>query len=583
MRESAERTGRVSKNKYEDSKPGTNTAWAIYTSSFKESSSSGSGFRPNSAVDPKKHYQVGDDNQGTRPQVKVSKSQLKPEAPKKDKNQGLLFPKWFWACATPGKEADASSSQGPSLRSGVQKESAEPVKSKFKEMSFRSVKFLEAVKDDEKSGLIFKTVLIQEGLGNLRDAYWYSTDALESAVSIFEGKKIYADHPSASDDSDRPERSVKDILGHFENVAVETDEDGRSMLTANVVVLPEQSFDWARGLMKHSLEYAKKYPDKEFVGLSINASGDSEPIGIEEFIKQNDPPESTLPKLQKAMDDGIDTLNVVKVIENAVSIDLVTEPGAGGKILKLIEEAKMATKANKKEAANQKTIKDALKENEDEKKDGAKDDGDGGGGHDDEDQDKKLIKSMIKKHLGDKSDGSEEEMEMYKQAVAAYGEMGYENEACHEAAGHAMKLAKHMAAKQAEADKKDDGDADDKKEAGDDKQEASSEKETAMESEVISLKAQVAKLQESERKTILEKHLESLCSESKLPRKVTDAFKTHVKEHGITTVDKCDKLWKTFTESYKLAGGEAGGYVISTEKQVHEGNGVVSFADCKID
>jgi hypothetical protein len=72
-----------------------------------------------------------------------------------------------------------------------------------------------------KTGARFRVALIQEGLGNLRDGFYYTKQALESAVPAFEGKKAYADHPSRSEESDRPERSVRDIVGHYENLKLE--------------------------------------------------------------------------------------------------------------------------------------------------------------------------------------------------------------------------------------------------------------------------------------------------------------------------------------------------------------------------
>jgi len=482
-------------------------------------------------------------------------------------------------------EADAASSNIASTRGGVNT----PVKKKSESngLKFRATKFIEATaRDNKQNGFVFKTVLLQEGMGNLRDAYWYSLEALESSIPVFEGKKIYADHPSVDDEDNRPERSVKDILGHFENVQVEEDEDGRHMLTADVVVLPEQHFDWARGLMKHSLEYSEKYPDKEFVGLSINASGASEPTSIKDFISENDLPRTTLTKLMKAMEEGVEEINIVKSIENAVSVDLVTEPGAGGKILKLIEEEKMS-KGKTKEAAK-KTIKKSLTEAEDEVK---KADGEDGGdeGHDDEGKDKELIKSMIKKHLGDKSDGSDEEEAMFKQAMEGYGEMGYgEEEAC-EAAGHALKLSKHMADKQeaADADKDDEdkkqAEGEDKKSEADDKDKE--EREAAMESEIIALKADVARMRENEAKKDLAEHVEKICRESGLPQSVTKVFKEHLadKKTKVKTIESADLAWKLFNDTYKAAGGEAGRYVISTEKQFTEVDSKVSLADCKLD
>ena len=92
--------------------------------------------------------------------------------------------------------------------------------------------------------------------------------------------------------------------------------------------------------MRHAVEYAKKFPDKEFVGLSINASGDSGEMSLDEFLKETKVPDSVLPKLMKAKEQGAQTIRPVTAISEAVSCDMVTEAGAGGKILDMIEKEK---------------------------------------------------------------------------------------------------------------------------------------------------------------------------------------------------------------------------------------------------
>jgi hypothetical protein len=224
------------------------------------------------------------------------------------------------------KQADSATTQTPVLRS---QESAGfiPVRARF----------LESWKDNGVGPTRFKVALIQEGMGNLRDAFYYTRQALESGITAFEGKKCFADHPSRSDEEDRPERSVRDIVGHFENVHVEDRDDGGAMLCADLVMLPDPSFEWARALVRHSLEYSKKYDGQEFIGLSINASGDAEQKDLESFLKEGSVPAEAKPKLLQALSEGITTVRVVNAIQDAVSTDLVTEPGARGKVLEMLE------------------------------------------------------------------------------------------------------------------------------------------------------------------------------------------------------------------------------------------------------
>lgn len=180
----------------------------------------------------------------------------------------------------------------------------------------------------------FRVVLIEEGMGNSTDAYYYSRDALESAVQVFNGLKIYADHPTNQEESDRPERSTRDVLGHYENLKVELSADGQAQLCADVDILPCRDTEWARACMLRAVENAKKFPDRDFIGLSINASGPSEERPIDDVISLA--PQGARQKLLDAQAEGIETVKLVSQINRAVSCDLVTEAGAGGKILNVI-------------------------------------------------------------------------------------------------------------------------------------------------------------------------------------------------------------------------------------------------------
>lgn len=232
--------------------------------------------------------------------------------------------------ASPRKEAD-SGSAFPAVQ--VKSKERQTIKADLNIVT--QSKFREATSGTGIGPNRFKVVLIQEGLGNFNDANYYHRSALESAISVFTGAKIYADHPSTMEEEIRPERSVRDVLGHFENLLVETDETGRAMLSGEVNVLPERPFEWAHALLTRAIENAKKFPEKDFVGLSINASGESIEASIDDVLR--DAPESAKPKLIEAKEQGIESVKVVSKINTAVSCDLVTEPGAGGKIINSIE------------------------------------------------------------------------------------------------------------------------------------------------------------------------------------------------------------------------------------------------------
>lgn len=180
----------------------------------------------------------------------------------------------------------------------------------------------------------FRVILIEEGLGNFGSAHYYTRECLEAAVPLFTGLKIMADHPSLEEEEIRPERSTRDILGHYENISVEEAEGGRVRLCGDAHILPSQDCDWARARMIRAIENASKFPDKPFVGLSINAWGDSEESTVDEVLAMA--PEAAKAKVVEAKENGIELVRVVRRLKGAVSCDLVTEAGAGGTIINII-------------------------------------------------------------------------------------------------------------------------------------------------------------------------------------------------------------------------------------------------------
>lgn len=412
-------------------------------------------------------------------------------------------------------------------------------------------KFLEYEGElSEKGG--FRTILIQEGIGNLRDAFFYSKESLQYAVDnkIFEGKKIFADHPSTEEEETRPERSVKDVLGHFENIKLE-EINGRAMITGTVRVPQGPSFDWVRSTFAHAIEYSKRYPDKDFVGLSINASGDAEEISMHDLLKIA--PIATHEKIMKAMEQGVEMARITRKITDAVSCDMVTQAGAGGKILNLIEKEKLM-KNKRKESEGTKQADTAGPE-----------------GHADYAADVELIKQMIDKYMGDdKANVNEAE---YKQTSEAYTEMGMEAEEAYQAAAKHMKAASILAKKK-EADKKDElspeertkKEAEEKKEANkketddkekcekkesDDKDEddKKDEDDTEKKESSVSLVSRIAFLESEIAKRDLNDHIESTLAKSGMSRSATKLFKESI--GTVKNKKEFDRLYKTFSEGFK--------------------------------
>jgi hypothetical protein len=492
------------------------------------------------------------------------------------------------------KEADSASSFSPAVRAGVKKESS---------LKIQSVRFLEGsnAKDSGVGYTRMRVVLIEEGMGNSNSAFYYNKDAINSCVALFEGKKIYADHPTRTEDETRPERSVRDVLGHYENVAVTESDSGQSQLEADVVIMPDQPFAWARALLRTAVEFSKKYPDKEFVGLSINASGDAEEQPIQSVLESA--PEGAKLKIQEAIQAGIESLRVVSKIDDAVSCDLVTEAGAGGKVLNLIEQEKsMSKKVKAKESDDSKDLKKKAPAAAD-SKDAVNADAEEAEGNDaaqpsdgehaDEKQDIELIKKMIAKYMGD-GDGQVKESEAQEAQGIAHEcmkqalEMGMSKEEALKCAEAGMRAAKKLAAAnesvEAESESKEEAEAVEAEAEAKESKEALEKKE----SNVIKMTARIALLESENLKLKTEKHLETLCVESGLPMAATKAFRTMESVKSAKTVAELDKIMKVFKEGFgHSSSGKADSmysFVTTTEKTTNQNSSsgkALDFSDCK--
>lgn len=471
----------------------------------------------------------------------------------------------------------------------------------------------EASSTPGKIGSKFQVILIQEGMGNLRDCFYYTKQSLESATALFEGKKCFVDHPSSIDEASRPERSTRDILGHFENVQYQEADDGRGMLVADLITLIDPSFTWAQTLLSNSIDYASKFPDSEFVGLSINASGEASEVQLTEFMTENDVPASVIPKLQKAQEEGISVIRIVNQLKDAVSCDLVTEAGAGGKILQMIEQEKRPMGFPNKKEMEKKEGKEMEKESgmEKEANESKEAEDPATGDHADADQDMALFKKMIQQYLGDDQGDNQEAMEMAKHAYEHHAEGGMEHEAAYEAAGKhlqtAMAVGKKMSQKQAaptesEASEKE-ANENKESEAGDDDDQAPSapgatppaapgaqgpippkkkvEIERHYEAKIMKANAEIARLRESLKKYELNEYLDKKLSESKKPGQVTKKFREALgtpksKEH-------IDSHLKTFIHAYEAGseGSDDFGYAFMEKTQLKQSDKAAgSYSDC---
>lgn len=156
-------------------------------------------------------------------------------------------------------------------------------------------------------GNAWDVLLIKAGTsGNRRH---YPARMLKEAVPLFEGVKAYADHPSREEQRSRPERSIRDVVGWFEGVRWDDAEQG---VRGTFKIL--ESADWLRTALKSAWDQGKR----DLLGFSINALGT---VG------------------KKPHDDGS---SLIEAIEKVVSTDVVTTPGAGGRLLGVLESERNA-------------------------------------------------------------------------------------------------------------------------------------------------------------------------------------------------------------------------------------------------
>lgn len=481
------------------------------------------------------------------------------------------------------KEADSASLMPALTRPGKKKESDCAVRSNLK-LSESEANPVADPNDPTR----FRVTLIKEGLGNFGTCYFYTKDCLQLAASqgIFEGKKAFSNHPSESEEQDRPERDVRDVFGHYENVSYQ-EVQGRGCLMGDLVTIGNPAFDRERAYLAHCVEYAAKYPDQDFMGLSINANGDASEVPIDQFIQTNILSDAVKAKLAEAQAMGVTIIRPVSRLTSAESVDLVTEAGAGGGIDQILEQENPMKKFHKFLESKKEAKKEEKKENE-EKKEGQdpaappadgkeppkkEDAADGDGdpdGDDAADADKDILQAFLQKYLGDGHD--EETYETAKEAISAAKEMGMDEDEAMKCAGYSMKMAKHMAGKtpadagsdpapekdpaaapapgqaptQKQAEEAQDGGKDPSKLSPESKKESA---------RFVALTAENAKLKETLRKMELlgcEGALDRALRESKLPMSATKKFRECLGEPK--TENEIKEKLAIFKEAYGVGG-----------------------------
>lgn len=454
--------------------------------------------------------------------------------------------------SNPSKEAIASASHTAVLRD----QKKECAISEYSPRNFKRIR--EATKSGAFKNNVYEAILIEEGLGNFKDRFFYTKECLQNAAEtgLFNGAQSFADHPSEDEEIVRPERSTRDILGYYENVRYEENEEGRGQLIASLSVANIASLDWANALLTNSLEYATKFKEKDLVGLSINAHGSADPMDIDQFMASTELADSVKAKLIEAKGQGVTQINLVNALTEAQSVDLVTKAGAGGRVLKMLEKEKSMGKRTVRESEAHETHHEDGDVNPGKgKPDGASPD------HADADQDKALFAKMIKQYLG-KDDASPEEMEAAKHAYEAHKEAGMEAHEAYEAAGKHLKMAMAIGKKMAQAHETHESEAHETHESEaheneesecNDKKEAEKNKEKKESYRVAQLAGEVAKMRESIRRYELRDYLDAklkACGESNgVTKKFREALGVPMSKKHI------DDTWNVFMKAFK-AGQE---------------------------
>jgi hypothetical protein len=145
----------------------------------------------------------------------------------------------------------------------------------------------------------FRARLIEGGIQGSSGFYPVETLRRDGPTAFPAGTHVYCDHPSMTEASDRPERSVKDLAGRLTTDAT-YERDG---LYADIEVFP------------HYAPLIEGVADA--IGMSIRAAGIAEP-SHDESIRGP----------------------IITALTEGISVDFVTRAGAGGKVMALLESAR---------------------------------------------------------------------------------------------------------------------------------------------------------------------------------------------------------------------------------------------------
>ena len=139
---------------------------------------------------------------------------------------------------------------------------------------------------------------------------YYTREYITSLIPLIEGVKSYADHQTDREERERPANSVRKLIGYWSDARQEADGSATAVLNLS------EAAAWLKPILADA-EKLKAEKGIVFVGPSINGFG---------HVRWGEA-EGRRGK-------------IVESAKHLMSIDIVTEPAAGGTVDKLLEGAK---------------------------------------------------------------------------------------------------------------------------------------------------------------------------------------------------------------------------------------------------
>ena len=100
----------------------------------------------------------------------------------------------------------------------------------------------------------FDVVLIREGLS--KSGRYYSRRVVEQIAAAADGQRAFADHPTATEDRERPVRSIRDVVGFYRagrTSEVADPATGEARLQAEATLRLFKSAGWLASLAREAL------------------------------------------------------------------------------------------------------------------------------------------------------------------------------------------------------------------------------------------------------------------------------------------------------------------------------------------